>query len=857
LGVVQDDILVVTYLSNTPVCLYSIKRGFNQTTITMNPSKWQQVESVLDQILELNEPERTRYVNEQIDDAEIKKEVLSLLQAELDVPKYIDEGVEKLLTNDPDMQEIAKSISSRHIEIDRYKIVKEIGRGGMSLVYLARRTDGEFDQEVAIKLIQPFGRDREDRFQRLRAERQILAGLQHPNIARVFDGGVTPEGWPYMVMEVVNGIPIIQYCREKKLDVTTRLKLFQKVCDAVIYAHRNLVVHRDLKPGNILITDEGDVKLLDFGIAKLLVEDEHSENLTQFGSPLLTPEYAAPEQFLDRTITTSVDVYSLGVLLYELLAGIRPYDLSEKSLKEIEQLVCEQEPLRPSSVASDPSIPSDKLKGDLDVICLKSLRKEPEKRYGSVQELQEDITRTFNNLPIAARSASSAYRIRKHIQRHRVGVAVTALFLLMIAGFVFALIYQQALTLQERDRAIVEAQKAEQITEFLVDLFENANPILSPDGDLTAIEILEVGLERAETLSDQADVTAKILNTIGKAFHATGQINRAFSAFQKQVEILSEHYGDSHPEVGIALGELGWAMLMQGDFLGATEFFQDGLTLLEKNESDYQLMIANLLHGMGLALNGEGHHNKAADLLRESTAIRREVLGNSHPDLSNGINDLGIVLRSQGDLDGAEWQFREAIAMRQTLLNPEHPLLADSFKHLADILRKKGNFKEAAELIAEIIEIQLNIFGETHPKVALSYHNLAHVLNDVGDVRNALINNQKAVEIMQNQAPAEYEFSDMLQLSAILYDRLGNVIAAEDLFLKAVQNCKEIRSEASTGCSHITRSAGEFFYRQQQFDKASDYLREAYNSMCLTYEAGHVELKEVEGLLGVIDVISR
>lgn len=807
----------------------------------------------MDQVLDLNEPERTRYINEQIDDVEIKKEVLSLLQAELNVPEFIDAGVNMLINCDHDIHEIAKSISSRYIEIDRYQIVKEIGRGGMSLVYLARRTDGEFDQEVAIKLIHPFGRDREDRFRRLRAERQILAGLQHPNIARVFDGGVTPEGWPYMVMEVVNGKPITQYCKDQNLDVSSRLKLFQKVCDAVIYAHQNLVVHRDLKPENILVTAEGEVKLLDFGIAKLLVDDEHSEDLTQFGSPLLTPEYAAPEQFLNGTITTSVDVYSLGVILYELLAGVRPYDLSEKSLAEIEQLVCEQEPLRPSSVASDRSIPSDKLKEDLDVICLKTLRKEPIKRYGSVQELQEDITRTFTNLPIAARSASSAYRIRKFVQRHRIGAAVTALFLLMMTGFIITLIYQQALTLQERDRAIDEAQKAEQITAFLVALFENANPILSQEGDLTPIELLELGFERAETLSDRADVTAQVLNTIGAAFQATGQIDRAFSAFRKQVEILKEHYGDSHPEVATALGELGWALLVQGNFLGAIEFFQDGLTLLEGNESNNQLIVANLQHGLGLALNGEGYHDKAADLLRESNTIRLEVLGNSHPDFANSINDLGIILRMQGDLDGAERQFREAIALRETLLGPTHPQLAGSFKLLAGILREKGNYKEAAELMADVIEIQLYVFGENHHEVAKAYHYLALVQDDAGNVREALINNQKGVEIMQNQATAEYEFSNMLQLSATLYERLGNVTTAEDLFRKAVQNCKDIRGATSTGCSHISQNAGEFFYRQQQFEQASHHLREAYESMSLVHEYGHEELKKVEGLLGLID----
>ena len=397
---------------------------------------WQQIESILDQIIDLGKSERTRYIEKNIDDPELRKEIITLLEAELNAPRYLDESVDAFFTGDKIIHDIAEGFSEKSFEIDRYKIEKEIGRGGMSVVYLAHRTDGEFDQEVAVKIIQPFGLDREDRFRRLRAERQILANLQHTNIARLFDGGVTPEGWPYMVMELVDGVPITKYCQTHELNLNERFKLFQNVCDAVIYAHRNLVVHRDLKPGNILVTESGQVKLLDFGIAKLLAEGESSP-VTQTGKPLMTPEYAAPEQFKGEAITTSVDVYSLGVILYELLVGIRPYDLSKKSISEIEKLVCEIEPPKPSKKKEGGHFDSD-----LDIICLKALRKEPENRYKSVEELLDDLVRYQRGLPIQAHPSSVSYKTRKFIERNKAPLVTVALFLIAITGFAIYHIYQ-------------------------------------------------------------------------------------------------------------------------------------------------------------------------------------------------------------------------------------------------------------------------------------------------------------------------------------------------------------------------------------------------------------------------------
>jgi serine/threonine protein kinase len=442
----------------------------------MTPERWQKIDQILDDVLELEACDRAGFLDKACpDDNELRSEVESLLAASERSGNFIElPFLSAADTSDGD------SISLAGQSLGPYRLLREIGHGGMGVVYLAVRADDEFKKQVAIKLVQP-GPHNKDLLRRFRRERQILANLDHPNIARLFDGGTTERGVPYLVMEYITGTPITEYCDERKLSITDRLKLYRDVCAAVQHAHQSLVIHRDLKPSNILVTAEGDVKLLDFGIAKLLDTDSTSLSLdTTTGVPVMTPEYASPEQIRGEPVTTASDVYSLGIVLYELLTGHYPYRFKDRSLSEIIRVICEQEPELPSRAISrvetkpeqngrpqtslspetvsrtregKPEKLRARLRGDLSDIVLMALRKAPQHRYSTVEQLSEDIRRHLEGRVVLARKATLAYRASKFIRRYKTGAAVAMILLLTLLGGIFATLRQASIARQEtRDK---------------------------------------------------------------------------------------------------------------------------------------------------------------------------------------------------------------------------------------------------------------------------------------------------------------------------------------------------------------------------------------------------------------------
>jgi len=417
----------------------------------MNAERWKQVDAILDAVLEIAPSDRFAFLNDKCGDdenlrLEVKKLLASMEKAEdfLEAPPV--ESVFRLFD-----EESSENFIGRQIGV--YRLIRLIGQGGMGSVFLASRIDREFRKEVAVKIVSSLWHSDEikDNFRR---ERQILARLEHENIARLLDGGTTDEGIPFLVMEYVEGLPVTGYCEQKNFSVKEKLLLFLKICEAVKFAHQNLIIHRDLKPSNILITEDGTPKLLDFGVAKLLNPAliDITENFT-IGAHILTPGYASPEQLKNENITTASDVYSLGVLLYELFTGKRPHDLKDKSLPEILRIVTEKTTVLPSQMIADAKIKEQNskskdqklnlqlLKGDLDTITLKSLAKEPSERYPTVEALCADINRHLNNLPITARKPSAMYRFRKFVRRHKYGVATAALIFLLLSGWLASAIY--------------------------------------------------------------------------------------------------------------------------------------------------------------------------------------------------------------------------------------------------------------------------------------------------------------------------------------------------------------------------------------------------------------------------------
>ncbi len=443
--------------------------------------------------------------------------------------------------------------------IGNYEVIRELGRGGMGSVFLAVRADDQYRKQVAIKLMSlaMAGPEMQARF---RAERQILADLDHPNIARMLDGGATPSGLPYVVMEYIDGPPIDRYCRENRLSVAQRLGLFRQLCDAVMYAHRNLVIHRDIKPANVLVSPDGAPKLLDFGIAKLVNEEVA---LTRIHERLMTPEYASPEQARGEAITTASDVYSLGVLLYELLTGHRPFEVEGRTAVEIQNTICDTEPVRPSERGPR------ELRGDLDNIVLMAMRKEPLRRYPSVDQFSEDIRRYLDGFPVVAREDTWGYRTGKFVRRHRWSVTAAAVFLSLLIAFGVAMALLAKRVASERDIANIERRDAEQVSQFLIDSFRLADRSGTQGRTLTAQEVLDRGSERIfKQLADQPVVRAKMMNTMGQVYESLGLYDRA--------QLLLSNALATNPTVE-TLSSLGHLANTKGDFATAEAWYRKAL----------------------------------------------------------------------------------------------------------------------------------------------------------------------------------------------------------------------------------------------------------------------------------------
>ncbi|MEE8536601.1 MAG: serine/threonine-protein kinase, partial [Acidobacteriota bacterium] len=509
----------------------------------MTPERWHQIEELYQGALDLAANERPAYLERACGhDTALRQEIDSLLATHDEAPSFLETP---LIAWPPD-----EPLMPPETHVGPYKLLRPLGRGGMGQVYLATRAGEVFRQYVALKVIRR-GLDTEDILRRFRAEQQILATLHHANIAHLIDGGVTDDGQSYLVMEYVEGTPITTYCDGRQMTLEERVLLFRQVCEAVHHAHRNLVVHRDLKPSNILVTVEGVPKLLDFGIAKLLdpVASGMSVPTTQADGRVMTPEYASPEQVRGETITTASDVYALGVLLYELLVGRRPYHFERRTPQEIERVICKQEPEPPSAVlekavdgqptdGTPPPMKPDeistargmtverlrrRLNGDLDTIVLKALRKEPERRYASAQQLAEDLGRYLAGLPVLARPDTATYRAQKFVRRHRVGVAMTLIVVSLLLSFSVVSAVQSAEIRAKAEDVAQERDRAEEVIEFLVALFETPDPKVSKGNTVTARELLETGAARVEAdLKEQPEVQADMMTVMSRVYRSLG-----------------------------------------------------------------------------------------------------------------------------------------------------------------------------------------------------------------------------------------------------------------------------------------------------------------------------------------------
>lgn len=665
-------------------------------------------------------------------------------------------------------------------QIGAYRVVRVLGRGGMGQVYLAEREE-PFKQEVAIKVIRR-GMDSEDILRRFRTERQILAALNHPNIARVLDGGMTAGGRPYLVMEYVDGEPLLAYCDAHQLSITERLPLFQTVCHAVHHAHQNLIVHRDLKPSNILVTADGTAKLLDFGIAKLLDAEHaaHSVAQTQTGVRVLTPAYASPEQIRGQVVTTVSDVYSLGILLYELLVGQRPYTIDTQSLAEAERIICKEIPRSPSTLVRraaeipqadgtavtispeaigaarglSPERLHRELRGGLDAIVLMALRKEPVRRYGSVELLANDIERFLAGKTVVARPDTWTYRLQRFVRRNRTGVVAGVLVVL-------ALITGLVVSLWQAYQADQERQVAEAMTAFMEDLFSASDPFVSDPERIDTLRVrdfLDRSLARVETeLADQPALRTRMLHSLGMVYNGLGDYETSSTLLGRSLASYRILYGEDHPRIRDALAGYCQTLVDVAAYERAEPICLEGVakarTLNTKAHSRHSLstlylrlgrldqsvaearksiahiragvndpsfeereiFLAFSLNLLAIGLQGRNHPGdleEAEQVIDEAVGIWEELLGLEHTSVAEGYNTWGIIFSRLGRFDDAIARHERALAIRQERLPNPHPHVGASFTNLGVVHERKENYERSAEHYLAALDIFRQTLGE-------------------------------------------------------------------------------------------------------------------------------------------------
>jgi serine/threonine-protein kinase len=772
----------------------------------VTPERWRQVKAVLDGALEKRPGERPAFVAAACgDDAELRQEVESLLSYEAESTDFIEE---------PLFGRFAGGLAEGQ-RVGPYEVVREIGRGGMGAVYLAVRADEDFDQRVALKLV-GLGSAGEI-VRRFRAERQILAHLDHPNIAKLLDGGTAEDGRPYFVMEYVEGRPIDEYAG--KLPLRERLALFREVCAAVHFAHQNLVVHRDLKPGNILVTGDGVPKLLDFGIAKLLEPGGTDPGLSELGLRPMTLRYASPEQVRGEPITTASDVYSLGVLLHVLLTGRSPYAAAADDRPALERAILQGETVRPSQAVATRE-EARRLAGDLDTIVLRALDSEPGRRYASAEQLAADVQRHLDGLPVLARKNTAGYRLDKFVRRHKAGVSVAAAMLLLVLGFsvTVTLLWQRAQ--RERDRAEV-------VSGFLEELFARADPSQSRGKTVTVREALDRGRQQiAGGLQAAPETRASLMETMGRVYRSLGLYDQARPLLEESLRIRRQTPGQD--PVVVASNEINLALVFldmkQGD--EAEPLLREGLEILRRQGATATLHYAAGLNNLGGLLKEKGDYKAAEALFREALNLKQRI-PRSAREVARAYNNLGDVRYAQGDIAAAEPYFRKALAMRRGLFGGEpHPELATSLNNLASLLEAKGERSEAETLYREVLAMRRKLYGNHHPKVAPSLSNLAFVLLAEGRPAEAEPFAREALAITAPDHPNRAVF--LRHIAAALAGQ-GKGREAEPLAREALAIFRLSKSESSRWRTPDAESVlGSCLAAQGRYAEAEPLLLGAY-----------------------------
>jgi serine/threonine protein kinase/tetratricopeptide (TPR) repeat protein len=725
----------------------------------ISAERWQRASPHLDRVLDLTPAECTDYLGAlEATDPQTAADVRALLE---------EHGLvtaEEFLSSPALVERPEPTLAG--VTLGAYRLVSPLGHGGMGTVWLAERSDGRFSGQAAVKLLNAalVGRSAEQRFRR---EGTILARLTHPHIGRLIDAGVSETGQPYLVLERVDGLPIDRYCDAKRLSIDDRIRLFLAVQAAVAHAHASLIVHRDLKPSNVLVTADGTVKLLDFGIAKLLdreATDPSVTMLTREGDVALTPKYAAPEQVTGGSITTATDVYALGVMLFELLTGRHPSGADPRGSTDFVKAITERAPLKLSSAvrpkANDEDVVAraaargtspDRLRrglqGDLETILGKALKQDPAERYESVAEFEDDLRRYLEHLPIAARGDAFGYRAAKFVRRHRRLLGTAALIAVAVGALV---VFYTIRLSRERDRARQEAARSAKVSELLIGLVTTADPYRTPDpNDQNPLDLAVQRIDKE--LAGEPEIQARLLTMIGRTYERLGMHAKALQILERALALGRATFASDHATLAQSLNDLGVLYREQGNFVAAESLLRESLAMRRQVLGPGHKDVAVTLVELSRVLTETGRTDEAEADIRESLAIRRNVFGDEHQETAVSKSDLGRLLMQRGDLAGAEPLLRENVATTLRLMGPDYPNVAAAKSSLALLLMTKGDLAAGDALFREAADIYRRVFGPNSTEYAGSLSNLGLAAEWQNRLADAQANFEESLRIAEPQ----------------------------------------------------------------------------------------------------------
>ena len=716
--------------------------------------------------------------------------------------------------------------------IGPYHLLQKIGEGGMGEVWVAEQ-DKPIHRRVALKLIKA-GMDTKQVIARFESERQALAMMDHPAIARVFDAGETEDGRPYFVMEHVQGIPITAYCDQNRLTNRERLELFKHVCEGIQHAHQKAIIHRDLKPSNILVAIQDGVptpKIIDFGVAKATAQSLTERTMyTELGMMVGTPEYMSPEQaeMTGQNVDTRTDVYSLGAILYELLVGALPFDpkeLRRAGYDEIRRKIREEDPPKPSTRLSTMGEASTaqamkrrterpalirQIRGDLDWITMKTLEKDRTRRYGSPSDLAADIDRYLQHQPVVACPPSALYKTKKFVRRHRFGVGVASTIAILLAAFTVTTAMQARRIARERDRANQQAETARQVSDFLVGLFQVTDPEEGRGRDISAREILDRGSQRIATeLREQPAVKATMLNTLGKVYRNLGLFDKALNLAQESFDLRQKLFPEESEEVASSLSTLGVVKMDKGDFASAETLMKQALELQRKMLGPENLAVAESLNNLGSLRFSAGDWKGSEQYFREALALHRKLLGNENLPVAITLNNLAMVLNYEEKYEESEALYQESLGIRRRLLGGDHPQIAQSVNNIAMLYLRQKKYAQAEPMFQEALAINRKAVGEVHPVVASNLNNLALVYLEQGQLDKA-----------------EEYFRQVLALDLKIYG----------------QNHPKV--------AQSLQSLGATLVREKRYKEAEESMRQAIAVKLKTFPETHWEIATTKNMLG-------